>query len=81
MFDKLNQIRKIREVQKQLAKERSEIEKEGTKVAINGNLQIEEISLNPELDKEKQEEILKECLNEAVKEMQQKMAQSLGGLM
>ncbi len=81
MFDKLNQIRKIKEAQKQLAKEKSEIEKEGTRAVVNGNLQIEEISLNPELEKGKQEEVLKDCLNDAVKEIQQKMAQSLGGLM
>lgn len=81
MFDKLNQIRKIKEAQKQLAEEKSEIEKEGTRAVVNGNLQIEEISLNPKLEKGKQEEVLKECLNDAVKEMQQKMAQSLGGLM
>ena len=81
MFDKLNQIRKIKEAQKQLAKEKSEARKEGVKVVLNGNLQIEEISLNPELDKESQERVLKECFNEAVKEMQQKMARSLGNIM
>ncbi len=81
MFDKLNQIRKIKEAQKQLATEKSEIEKEGTRAVVNGNLQIEEISLNPKLEKGRQEEVLKECLNDAVKEIQQKMAQSLGGLM
>mgnify|MGYP006289571077 CR=1 FL=1 len=81
MFDKLNQIRKIKEAQKKLAEEKSQVEKQGTRITINGNLQIEEIFLNPELEKEEQERILKECLNEAVKEMQQKMAQSLSGLM
>lgn len=74
MFEQLKQIKKLKQMQSTFKNERFEIEKEGTKVVINGNLEIEEISLNENLDKASQEQILKECLNEVAKKAQATLA-------
>ena len=77
MFDKLKQIKKLREIQKSLGKERADVEKSGIRVTINGNIEIEDIRLNPELDIDKQAKILKDCINDAVKKMQYVVAQKM----
>lgn len=74
MFEQLKQIKKLKQMQSTFKNERFEVEKEGTKVVINGNLEIEEISLNANLDKASQEQILKECLNEVAKKAQATLA-------
>ncbi len=83
MFDKLKKINKIRKIQSSLKQEKATSENQGVSVVVNGNLKIEEIKLNPELEKEKQETILKDCLNEAMQKIQaiaaQKMSQ-MGGM-
>jgi len=82
MFDKLKQIKQLKELRDSLSQEREEIEKEGIKVIINGKMEIEDIQLNSDLSKEEQEKILKECINEAVKKIQMvltsKMSQMSG---
>lgn len=70
MFDKLKQIKQLKELRDSLAQEKEEVEKKGIKVIINGKLEIEGIQLNPDLTQEEQEMILKECINEAVKKIQ-----------
>jgi len=74
MFDKLNQLKELKEI---LEKEKGEVEKEGIKVTINGKMEIEEIKLNSDLDLKKQESILKECFNEAMKKIQTKAVQKM----
>lgn len=83
MFDKLKQLNKLRNIQKELEKEKTIVEKDGVNVRINGKMEVEYIALNPELSKEKQEKVLKDCFNDAVKKAQMKMAgamSKLGGL-
>lgn len=80
MFDKLKQLKKLKELQNALGKERVDVEKSGTRVTINGKMEIENILLNPELDREKQERILCDCLNDAVKKIQFKVAQQMANL-
>lgn len=77
MFDKLKQLKQIKELQDSLSKERKEVEKEGVKVTVNGKMEIEEIVLNPDLDAKKQAEIVKECLNDAMKQVQMAAAQKM----
>ena len=82
MFDKLKQIKQLKELRDSLSQEKEEVEKEGIKVIINGKMEIEDIQLNSDLSKEEQEKILKECINEAVKKIQvvltSKMSQMSG---
>ncbi|MCD5396137.1 MAG: YbaB/EbfC family nucleoid-associated protein [Candidatus Pacebacteria bacterium] len=72
IFDKLKQLREIKQIQEKLKKETVEVEREGIKVVLNGNLEVVEIVLNPELEKTDQEEILKDLINRAIKKIQQK---------
>jgi len=81
MFDKLKQLKQMKDISSAIQKEKIEMEEEGTRVVINGAFMVEEISLNPELNKEKQETVLKNCLNEAVKKAQMAAAQKFSGLM
>jgi len=69
MFEKLKQIGKLREVQKSLEEEEVETEKNGTRVVLNGNLKVINISLNPELEKEEQEKILRSVLMKVWKKL------------
>ena len=77
MFEQLKQMKKLKQMQDSFKKERFEVEKQGTRVVINGNLEVEEISLNQGLDKSSQEQILKECLNEVAKKAQMALAKKL----
>lgn len=69
MFDKLKQMKHLKDLQSAIGQERVEVEREGVKIVITGKLEIESVQINPALDKEKQEKILKDCFNEAVKKI------------
>jgi DNA-binding protein YbaB len=87
MFSKLKQFRDLRSqaktMQDSLAQESITEEKNGVKVTLNGNLELTNLSINPDLDKSAQEEALKSCFNGAVKKAQRLMAkkmQEMGGI-
>lgn len=87
MFNKLKHLKELRQqaktIQNVLAQETTTVEKNGIKVVLDGNLEIKEITLNSDLAKDSQEEILRDCLNEAIKKTQRLMArkmQEMGGL-
>lgn len=75
IFDQLKDIKKLKDLDNQLAKETFELEKNGVKVVINGKSEIINIVLNSELDKENQEKILKEIINEISNKAKMAMAQ------
>ena len=77
MFDKLKQIKKLKELQDSLSQEKAEVEREGIKVVVNGKMEVELIQINSELEKTQQEEILRDCINEAMKKMQMAAAQKM----
>lgn len=81
MFSKLKQFKDLRSqaktMQDALAQETITEEKNGVKVVLNGNLEIISLSLNEQLNKNSQEEILKNCLNDAIKRAQRLMAKKL----
>ncbi|MFH1451136.1 MAG: YbaB/EbfC family nucleoid-associated protein [bacterium] len=80
MFDKLKQLKQMKELNDSLAKEEVIIEKNGIKVVIGGKMEVKEIILNSELSKEDQERMVKECLNEAFASLQMKIAQKMTGM-
>jgi len=80
MFDKIKQIQQLKTMQSALKKEVVTIEEQGVKITINGNLEVQEIVLSPDLEKEAQEQILKDSFNKAVKQVQMKMAQQFSGM-
>ena len=75
MFDKIKQLAKIKNLQKSIENEEFVSEKEGVKVIIDGSFMVKSISLNSDIDKDKQENILKECLNDAFKKARIVVAQ------
>lgn len=77
MLHKLKQIKQMRKIQKELGKEKTDAEKNGVRVTINGNMQIESVLLNPNLDNNTQEKMVKECVNEAVRKIQFVVAQRM----
>lgn len=72
MFDKLKDLKKLKDLDSALAKEMIEKEKEGVKIVVNGRGDVESIFLGAGL--EKQEKVLKELLNSASQEAKMKMA-------
>lgn len=80
MFQKLKQLKKLKDIQRSLGKEKMDVEKDGVKVTINGNIEIENIQLNPELDVSRQERVLRDCINDAVKKIQFVVAQKMSEL-
>ena len=75
MFDKIKQLAKMKTLQKSIENEEFVSEKEGIKVIIDGSFMVKSISLNSDIDKDKQENILKECLNDAFKKARVVVAQ------
>ncbi len=80
MFDKIKQMQQLKEMQESIKKERIEKEENGNRVVVNGRFEVEEISLNPQMEQDLQEKALKKCFNEAVKEVQKIVAQKFSGL-
>ena len=86
MFNKLKQFKDLRSqaktMQSALAEESVTEERNGVKLVLNGNLEIVELKLNPELSIDNQTSALKTCFNDAVKKAQRLMAkkmQDMGG--
>ena len=77
MFDQLKQLKQLKEIQDQLKKERVEVEKNGVKAVVNGKMEIEDITLNPELGIEQQERAVKDCVNDAIHKVQTNLAQKM----
>ena len=80
MFDKLKKVNELRKLKNSLKDEVSEVEKDGVRVKVNGQMQIQEVEISPELTKKKQEEALETCINDALQKVQMKAAQKMSEL-
>jgi DNA-binding protein YbaB len=79
MFDQFKKIAELKKLQDSLKKETVISQENGISVTMNGNFEVENVKLNPDLNLEDQEKSLKICLNKAKEEIQKKMAKSLMG--
>lgn len=77
MFDNLKKLAELKNMQDSFKKERLTVEKRGVSVTLNGNFEVEELKLNPELSTEDQQDVLKQCLNEARENIQKTLAQKM----
>ena len=81
MFSKLKQFKDLRDqakkMQNALAQESVTLDKNGFILSMNGNMEVTNLTVNPELSKDRQEEILKDLFNDAVKKIQKIMAQKM----
>lgn len=80
MLDKLKKVNELRKLKNSLKDEVSEVEKDGVRVKVNGQMQIQEVEISPELTKRKQEEALETCINDALQKVQMKAAQKMSEL-
>ncbi|HEY5600759.1 MAG TPA: YbaB/EbfC family nucleoid-associated protein [Patescibacteria group bacterium] len=80
MFDKLKQLKQMRDqamqIQKQLDEKIIEVEKKGVMVQITGAQRIKSISTNGKSDSD-----IAEAINEAIKESQKIAAKEMQGMM
>jgi len=79
MFDQLKQLAQLKKLHDSIQKEIVEVEKQGVKVTMRGDLEVLSITLNPELDITILEKLIMECLAEARGKIQASMAKNLGG--
>jgi len=77
MFENLKNLSRLKKLKDSLGEERMEAEKQGVKVVLNGEMKVEEIKLNPELNQDQQETVLKDCINEAMGKIQKLVAQKM----
>jgi DNA-binding protein YbaB len=77
MFDKFKEIAKLKQLQDSFKKEKLTFSDRGVSVTMNGNFEVEEIALNPELDIQEQQETLKRCLNKAREDIQKTLAKKM----
>ncbi|MEX2409972.1 MAG: YbaB/EbfC family nucleoid-associated protein, partial [Candidatus Paceibacterota bacterium] len=59
-----------------LKKETVTIEKNGVSLTINGEMKIQSLSLNPDLETSEQEKIIIDCFDEAMSQIRKKLSSS-----
>jgi DNA-binding protein YbaB len=86
MFGKLKQLKDLRSqaktMQSALSGEKVEVERNGIKLTMNGNMEVMDIKIESEISKEEIARISKDLFNEAIKKTQRIMAkkmQEMGG--
>jgi len=77
MLDQFKKIAELKKLQDSFKKEKETVERDGISVEINGNFEVENIKLNPELGIDRQQEVLKRCLNEARENIQKRLAKMM----
>ena len=80
MFEKLQQIKKLQEIQNALKNEKIEGEKNGVKIFMNGKLEVEDVILNPSLSVQDQEKAIKDGFNDTMKKVQMVVAKKMQGM-
>lgn len=86
MFNKLKQFKDLRQqaktMQGVLGQEKVEVEKNGIKLSLNGNMEVLDFSITEELSRDEIAKTTKDLINEAIKKTQKIMAkkmQEMGG--
>ena len=79
MFDKLKQINQLRQIQAAIKQQRVEVEKQGVRVTMRGDFDVESLTLNPELDTLTQSKVVMQCMNEAKQKIQTILAKNFAG--
>lgn len=77
MFDQLKKIQELKRLQDSFKQEKETVQKRGISVTVNGNMEVENITLNPALDQREAEEALRQCVNEASKNIQKRIAKAM----
>ena len=75
MFDQLKQMMEMRNLQAQIKKQTVQVERQGVKLSLRGDLEITELQLSDELDAKTQSRLVLDLLREAREKIQKDMAQ------
>ena len=81
MFDKLKQLKELKEMQSAAQQERFESEKRGVRVVVNGTLQIEEVAVPENISATEMADAVKAAVNDALRQAQMAMAKKFQGMM
>ncbi|MEX1014075.1 MAG: YbaB/EbfC family nucleoid-associated protein [Candidatus Paceibacterota bacterium] len=76
MFDNLKDLKKLKDLQNQMKKETITVESNGVSLTLNGEMKIQSLSLNPDLDISNQEKAIKDCFEEAMTKIRKKLSSS-----
>lgn len=76
----MKQMKDLKKAQKELKKITAEIDKDGVKVIVNGEMKIVELTFDNVSDPKKLQKSIKEAVNEALNKVQFDSAQALSGL-
>jgi DNA-binding protein YbaB len=79
MFDNIKKLHELKKLQDSFKKEKLTFNDRGVSVVMNGNFEVEEIILNPELTIQEQQEVLKHCLNMVREDIQKTLAKKMMG--
>ncbi len=77
MLDQMKQAKQMYKLQKELQRERIEVEEGGVKIVMNGVMEIEDVKFSEGLNKEEQERAVKECFNSAMQKVRVVAAQKM----
>jgi len=77
MFDNIKKLHELKKLQDSFKKEMLTFEDRGVSVTMNGNFEVEEIVLSPDLNLQEQQEVLKKCLNKVREDIQKTLAQKM----
>ncbi|HNY97575.1 MAG TPA: YbaB/EbfC family nucleoid-associated protein [Candidatus Pacearchaeota archaeon] len=72
----IKQLKQLKDLQDNIKKQKVEVEKNGVKIVLNGAFELEDIALNPMLDKNAQEKAIKECFRDAGHQIQAKVMEN-----
>jgi DNA-binding protein YbaB len=79
MFDQLKQLAQLKKMQDEIKKQVVDVEYNGVKVTMRGDMEILNLELNPDLNMEAQSQSILKALKEAKDKIQKQLAQSLTG--
>jgi len=79
MFDKLKQLKKMKDLHKKMKNKTHQETKDGVVVAVNGNMEIVNVDLNDDLSKDKQADLIKKLTNQAFKKIRRDLATQFKG--
>ncbi len=77
MFDKFKQIAQLKKMQDEFKREKLTFTDKGVSVTMNGNFEVEDVTLNPALSIEEQQSTIKHCLNKVREDIQKTLAQKM----
>lgn len=77
MFDNVKKLYELKKLQDSFKKERLTYEDKGVSITMNGNFEVEEIILNPNLSIQEQADVLKHGLNKVREDIQKSLAKKM----